>query len=298
MSVTEGNGARAGWLVIGASGLVGGELVRQLRAGGEDVTGAARSVLGEATRVVDLAVRDDVERLVAEVAPSVVVIAAAWPHVDGCEADPARSRRENVDTVKNLLGAAGDGAAAPRVVFYSSDHVFDGRKGAPYVESDAPNPLNVYAAHKREVEELLLARGRSLVVRTAWVFGSEIRKKNFVYRVAELARSGATLKVPVDQAGCPTWSGWLAETTIALVGRDAGGVVHATGTELFSKAEWARVIAGELGLPPVEVEEVDWRAAGQIAPRPARVALASERHSFVHPDVRATLRANRGAFER
>ena len=113
-------------------------------------------------------------------------------------------------------------AASPaKLVFFSSDHVFDGKKSGKYVESDAVNPLSVYAKHKREVEELLLRRGHTLICRTAWVFGAEARKKNFVYRVRSHALEGTELKVPSVQSVCPTWTGWLCESTLKLLGDGA-----------------------------------------------------------------------------
>ncbi len=277
-------------LVVGASGLVGAELVRRARARGVDVVGAARSLSGEATLAIDLADRGSIARGLAETSPTHVVVGSAWPYVDGCEMDPERSHRDNVETVTNLVAEAGGGA---RIVFYSTDHVFDGAKAAPYVESDAVNPMSVYARHKREVEEILLARGSALVARTAWVFGEELRKKNFVYRVLDAAAKGELLRVPVGQAGCPTWTGWLTEATLTLLERGLEGIVHLTGHEPFTKGEWARAIAEELGLGPLRVEEMGWKESGQVAPRPDRVVLASERHELVQPEVRGLLRALR-----
>jgi dTDP-4-dehydrorhamnose reductase len=192
----------------------------------------------------------------SEIEPDVVVVCSAWPYVDGCERDPARSHRENVETVRNLVDAFQ--GRQPLIVFYSTDHVFDGSKqGARYVESDATNPPSVYARHKREVEELLIARGNALIVRTAWVFGAELRKKNFVYRVIELARTDGTLNAPREQAGCPTWSGWLCESTLRLLEEGQRGIVHLAGARAFTKAEWARTIVQCLKLPSLEIRETD-----------------------------------------
>ncbi len=282
------------WLVVGASGLVGGALVRELRAHGNEVLGAARTPRELATVALDLASPADVARGLAEARPDVVVVASAWPHVDGCEADPARSRRENVETVTNVVRALAGSKA--RVVFYSTDHVFDGEKPAPYLESDAVHPPSVYARDKRAVEELLAFRGQSLVLRTAWVFGPESRRKNFVYRVIDAAARGETLRLPRAQAGCPTDAAWLAEVTRRLVDDEVDGIVHATGTERFTKAEWAHAIADALALGPLQTEEVEWAQAGQIAPRPVSVALASTRHAYTQGDVRARLRAMRAAL--
>jgi dTDP-4-dehydrorhamnose reductase len=278
-------------LVVGASGLVGAELVRRARAGGLAVHGVARHARGEATGVLDLGDRAALERALAAVAPDVVAVCSAYPHVDGCEADPARSQRENVDTVAGLIDATR--GTAVRLVVYSTDHVFDGQRER-YVERDAVAPQSVYARDKRRVEELLLARGRVLVVRTAWVFGPELGRKNFMYQVIEAARAGRTLRVPAGQAGCPTFSGWLAASTLTLLAGGLDGLVHLAGGECLTKAEWARLLQHALGLPAAPIEEVGWREAGQVAPRPERVRLASERHALAQPPLTTILAGLRG----
>ncbi|MEO6419673.1 MAG: SDR family oxidoreductase, partial [Polyangiaceae bacterium] len=278
---------------IGASGLVGGELVRRARAQERKCIGAARTVQGEATRTVDLLDRPSIDALLAKTSPDVVAVCSAWPYVDGCEADPERSLRENVTTVQNLVDALA--GSTTKVLFFSTDHVFDG-KLPRYVESDFVNPPSVYAKHKRQVEELLLTRGNALVVRTAWVFGQELRKKNFVYRAVAAAQHGDTMKLPAGQAGSPTWTGWLADSTLTLLDRGLEDIVHLAGNEPLAKAEWAMLITHALKLPPLAVVEVPWEEAGQLAPRPHRVVLASERHELVHPELRAILHAEAAHF--
>jgi dTDP-4-dehydrorhamnose reductase len=279
-------------LVVGASGLVGGAVVRAARARGDEVVGVARAVSGDATFALDLCDGEAVARSFASLVPDVVVIASAWPYVDGCEADPVQSARENVDTVDHVVAAADP---ASRIVFFSTDHVFDGARPS-YVESDVPHPLSVYARHKLEGEAKLVARGRSLVVRTAWVFGPESRRKNFVYQVARAAKAGETLRVPIRQAGCPTFSEWLADETLASLSEGVEGVLHLTGNLPFTKAEWAHAITESLGLPAIRVDEVSPAEAGQVAPRPERVVLASERRTLTPPDPREVLGEHRAEF--
>jgi len=281
-------------LVAGASGLVGGEVARQAARRGHAVTGAARHVEGEATCALDLEDRAQVDRAMAALEPEAVLICSAWPHVDGCERDPARSERENVQTVANVLAAARGSAA--RVVFFSTDHVFDGSR-PEHVETDPVHPAaSVYARHKRRAEEMLLERPGSLVLRTAWVFGEERRRKNFMYRVIDAARSGAPLLVPERQAGCPTWSGWLVGAVLASLERGVDGVLHLTGSELLTKAAWAAMLVEELQLPPLQIREVSAAESGQVAPRPESVKLGTVRHQLRHPPLRDMLRAERARF--
>jgi dTDP-4-dehydrorhamnose reductase len=231
-----------------------------------------------------------VEKAVADANPDVIFICSAWPYVDGCERDPQESERQNVSTTANLI-AATKGSQA-RIVYYSTDYVFDGGK-PEYVETDPVSPLGVYARHKRRSEELLLDRGRSLIARIAWVFGEELRRKNFVYRVIEQARAGKPLLVPEKQSGCPTWSRWVADCTLNLLDRSVDGVVHLTGNELVTKAEWARLIAKALQLPPLEIREVTSAESGQVAPRPMSVRLVSRRHQERHPPLSTILESER-----
>lgn len=277
-------------LVVGASGLVGSDVMRA--ASGWVTHGVARTVNGLASESMDLLDLHAIERVVSRVQPDAVVIASAWPWVDGCEKDPSRSERENVQTVQNLLHVIGP---SPRVVFFSTEHVFDGL--APtYDEASAPNPLSVYAKHKRAVEERLLTRGRSLIARTSYVFGAEARRKNFMYRVMDASESGSPLKVPSAQAGMPTWSVWLAQSALTLLAREFEGIAHLTGPEVLTKAQWARLLADGLLLPKVEIIEVPWQESGQIAPRPERVRLLSTRHELTHPPLLDVLKREREAL--
>jgi dTDP-4-dehydrorhamnose reductase len=265
-------------LVVGASGLVGTEV---MRAAGEGAYGVARAVGGLAVEAMDLLDPKAIEGVVTKVNPGAVVVASAWPWVDGCEQDPARSQRENVQTVKNLIQVLGVQA---RIIFFSTEHVFDGV--APAYDEHAPtHPLSVYARHKREVEELLLTRGHALIARTSYVFGAEVRRKNFMYRVIDASEQRTPLKVPSAQAGIPTWSKWLASSALTLSSRGTDGLVHLTGPEVLTKAEWAGLIARGLALPNVEIVEVPWQESGQIAPRPERVRLLNTKHELHHPPL-------------
>lgn len=273
-------------LVVGASGLVGGALTEQASKAGYRVLGAARRPQGWATRALDLTRREQIESVLKEFEAQMVFVCSGYTHVDGCERDVSRSAVENVQSVANLIEALRGSKAF--VAFYSTDQVFDGSRDY-FVESDPVYPLNVYSRHKREAENLLLERGQSLVLRSAWIFGQELQQKNFVYQTIRAAGRGEKLKVPIAQSGNPTWSDWLARSTLELLQRGMSGVVHLSGSETRTKSDWARQVIGDLSLPPIEVLEVPPAEAGQVALRPSRVVLKSERHSLIQPSLRSIL---------
>ena len=266
-------------LVVGATGLLGAEL---MALAPEGTVGLSRSAAQAKVDLLD-------ERALAQAfqthAPTCVVIAAGWNHVDGCERAPEQSAQENVAAIENLIACA----TSARLIYVSTDHVFDGSSTADD-ESATPNPLNVYARHKRKAEERILACDNSLVVRTSYLFGKEARRRNFVYRVLDAASERTPLRVPQGQAGTPTWARALARELLALAqAPERRGVLHRVGPEVLTKAAWARRIADVLGLPPLVVTEVSPQEAGQVAPRPARVHLTT-RVPWLHPPLEVALR--------
>ncbi len=190
--------------------------------------------------------------------------AAAWTDVDGAERDPAAAEAVNVGGTRNVA------ALGAPVVYYSTDYVFDGSKGEPYVESDEPRPLSVYGRTKlggeREVRD-------GWIVRSSWLFGWT--GKNFVRTMLELGRERNEVAVVGDQVGCPTYVGHLAEATRELLERPYG-VWHLAAQGECTWAEFARAIFAEAGLD-CQVREITTEELGRPAPRPAYSVLRSEK---------------------
>jgi dTDP-4-dehydrorhamnose reductase len=201
-------GVRPVILLLGANGQVGAELVRSL------------APLG---RVVALARADlcltDAERIrsvVRSVRPRIIVNAAAHTVVDGAEHDLDRAYAINGAAPGILAEEAA--RLNGMLVHYSTDHVFDGTKGAPYTECDEPNPLNVYGASKLAGERAIRAVGvPHLIFRASWVYG--VRGRNFLRTILHLARERHELRIVDDQVGCPTWSRMLAMATAMVLVR-------------------------------------------------------------------------------
>jgi dTDP-4-dehydrorhamnose reductase len=255
--------------VVGAAGMLGRDVVRA--SGGLALSRAELDVTDPG------AVRE-------AISPGDLVFnCAAWTDVDGAEEREAEATRVNGDGARNVAEAAG------RVVYVSSDYVFDGAKREPYLESDPVAPLSAYGRSKLAGERATAeANPRHFVVRSAWLFGAGGR--NFVETMLGL---GPEVRVVDDQVGCPTFTGHLAEALVGLAETDAYGVHHMAASGSCSWFEFAREIFARAGVD-TRVEPCTSDEFRRPAPRPAYSVLGSERGHRL-PDWRDGLDAYLGA---
>ena len=244
-------------LVTGANGLLGSELVAYLRGEGaevvtwdlpeHDVTSVENTING-----------------IHGVRPEVVFHLAAWTDVDGCEKDPARALSVNSQgTWAVALAAAEVGC---KLIYLSTDYVFDGRKKRPYRENDRPNPLSVYGRTKLMGEQAVARNcGRRFIVRTSWLFGRQGR--NFVDTIRRKARETAILEVVSDQVGSPTYAVDLCVPLWQLACSEHYGVYHLTNSGHCSWFEFAQEIVRLTGAQ-CQVRPITTAACGRPAPRP------------------------------
>jgi dTDP-4-dehydrorhamnose reductase len=213
-------------LVLGAGGMLGRAVVAAAGARGNQVDAVPRAEL-DVTDAAAVAMR------VARARPGLVVNCAAFTQVDACESEPARAHAVNAEAVRGIAAAADQAGAV--LVQVSSDYVFDGRAGEPYVESAPTAPLSVYGESKLGGERAALASRRGLVVRASWLFGPG--GPNFVRTMLGHARAGAPLRVVDDQVGCPTYTPFLAEALLDLGGLAAGGTIPLPGVLHYRNRE-------------------------------------------------------------
>ena len=221
-----------------------------------------------------------------------VLHAAAWTNVDGAEDDPQGAAAVNVG------GTAHAAALGAPLVAFSSDYVFDGRKQAPYVESDSPAPLSAYGRTKLHGEA---AAGESAwIVRSSWLFGPT--GHNFVRTMLRLGAERDEVAVVDDQRGCPTYVGHLAQAT-RQVTELPFGTWHVAAAGDCTWAEFAEAIFEQAGLE-CRVRRISSEAFGAKAPRPAYSVLRSEKGAPELPHWRdglaeclSRLAANRSAAE-
>jgi dTDP-4-dehydrorhamnose reductase len=255
-------------IVTGAAGQLGQELVRLFEARGWKVSSFDRSTL-------DITSQDAVESALAPLHPDLVINAAAYNQVDIAEREALAAIQVNGLGVRNLALACR--AADAQLVHFSTDYVFDGRKGSAYVESDEPHPISAYGVSKLAGE--LYARAyldRALIIRTSGVYGNGAPRGNFVESMLRAAGKNQPIRVVADHIASPTFVPELARFTADLVAAGALGIVHGGGGEAISWFDYARLIFQTAGLNP-DLHPTDEREYRTAAKRPKFSALENRR---------------------
>ena len=213
--------------------------------------------------------KPDAESQIIATEPDAVIHAAAYTNVDQAEKEPDLAMAVNAEGTARVARAAA--TAGARLVYISTDYVFDGRKRSPYDETDEPNPLSVYGRSKREGERHALALCKNtLVVRTSWLYGRY--GANFVKSIMRYARERSELRVVNDQRGSPTHAGDLAAVVAQLVKGTVHGIAHAAGRGECTWHEFASEIVARMGMR-VPVHPISTAEANRLAARPAYSVL-------------------------
>jgi dTDP-4-dehydrorhamnose reductase len=253
------------WLVTGAGGMLGTDLVAALTSCGQPVTGIDRAALD----VTDAAAVNDA---IKGAQPDVIVNCAAWTAVDNAEAAEEQALAINAGGAANL--AASCASIGARLVQVSTDYVFAGDASRPYAEDDVPTPRTAYGRTKLAGERAVLHRlpESGYVVRTAWLYGAH--GPSFVATMIRLQDQRPTVDVVDDQHGQPTWTADVARQIIALASSTAApGVYHATSSGQTTWFGLAREVFGLLGADPARVRPVPSSTMPRPAPRPAYSVL-------------------------
>jgi dTDP-4-dehydrorhamnose reductase len=248
-------------MMIGATGLLGKALTREWRG---------CELVGLGSRDVDIRDARQVREIINAAGPQWIVLAAAYTDVDGCESNRDLAWAVNRDGAVNVAVAAKSSGA--KLLFLSSDYVFDGKKSTPYETDDQRNPQSVYGRSKAEAEVRLLEEYPGCcIARTSWLFG--VGGKCFPDTILKLAATRSTLDVVDDQRGCPTYTVDLARAVIELCRNDAHGIVHVTNTGECSWFEFAQKIVAKAGLA-TEIRPVSSQQLARPAPRPEHSVLS------------------------
>jgi len=243
-------------LITGSAGQLGTDLVASAKRLGLEVVATSHADL-------DITDRDQVARKIAQDAPAVVIHAAAWTAVDACESDPQKAIRVNGEGTANVVNAARQVGA--RVIYISTDYVFDGTKSTPYIESDLPNPQSVYGASKLAGEQAV-DLSLDAVVRISWVCGEH--GNNMVKTILRLASTRPTLTFVDDQIGSPTFTSDVAPALIDFATQSRTGIWHITNQGATSWFGFAQDVLRAAELDPNRVKPI---ATADLRPqRPAK----------------------------
>ncbi len=214
--------------------------------------------------------------LISDIEPDVIIHAAAYTAVDDCESNSEAAHDVNAGGTAAITSAAK--AIGARVIYVSTDYVFDGTKVEPYVEMDVPNPASVYGESKLAGEHHVADLGDSgLIVRTSWVCG--VHGANMVKTILRAAANHPTLTFVDDQVGKPTFTSDLARALLTLATRDDSGVMHVTNEGIVSWYDFCREVLIAAGEDPNRVQPCSTAELQppRPAPRPANSVLANTR---------------------
>jgi dTDP-4-dehydrorhamnose reductase len=214
----------------------------------------------------------NVKELVWNFSPEIIINAAAYTDVDGCEREKELSWKANVTAVENLITASR--LVGARVVHISTDYVFDGKAG-PYDETATPNPLSYYGKEKLASENAVRASGENwAIVRTMVVYGVAPKvKKNFAIWLAQELKKGNKVNIVCDQFGNATLADDLARGIYELVRQNKRGLYHMAGSDILSRYEFARKLADEFGFDKSLIHPIKTAELNQLAVRPLQSGL-------------------------
>jgi dTDP-4-dehydrorhamnose reductase len=248
-------------LIFGASGLLGNAIMREW---------TTDSVAGLSSKDVDIRDQQAVDRVIGDARPGWIIHAAAYTDVDGCESNRELAMSVNRDGAAHVAESAKRHNA--RLLFLSTDYVFDGTKNSPYEVMDERAPINLYGESKAEAElKLLTIIPDCTIVRTSWVFGKGGRC--FPETILRLATTRPELSVVNDQRGSPTYTVDLARAIIELCRKNASGIIHVTNAGDCTWFDFATEIVRAAGLP-AEVHPVATEQFPRPAKRPAYSVLS------------------------
>jgi dTDP-4-dehydrorhamnose reductase len=252
-------------LVIGAKGMLGRDLMGILHS-----SFSKDEIIGWDIEEVDIEKEDESVTKIVELRPEIVIHIAAYTDVDGCELNKEKAFAVNAEGTKHVALAASKCHA--KMVYLSTDYVFDGEKREPYSETDSPRPLNIYGHSKLKGEQYVQEWVEdSLIIRTQWLYGPF--GKNFVASILQQAREKSALSIVNDQTGSPTYTADLAKAISELIQFDARGIFHVTNSDLCTWYTFGQAILKFSGVNRVRVFPISSKELGRPAARPSYSVL-------------------------
>ena len=286
-------------LITGSNGLLGQKIVHALLKR-DDIVIIATSVgenrikvkEGYTYKTLDITSKEQVESVIKEHTPDVIINTAAMTNVDACESQKEECWALNVTAVQNIVDAINDIAPQTHLVHLSTDFVFDGEKGSEYIETDTPNPISNYSVSKYESEKILQQSNiKWAIARTIIIYGivDDMSRSNLVLWAKGALEKGDEITVIDDQFRSPTYSEDLADGCILIADKGATGIYHLSGPETYSIYDLVMQVADFWKLDKSLITRSDSKTLNQAAGRPpytgfvldkARKDLGYNPHTF------------------
>jgi dTDP-4-dehydrorhamnose reductase len=261
-------------LVIGAKGMLGRDLLEMFRSSNETGSPQGFDVVGWDIDEIDIRQQSSTLSKIEGLRPEIVIHLAAYTDVDGCEANRDAAFRVNAEGAKHV--AMGARACGAKVIYLSTDYVFDGKKKEPYLENDPPNPLNVYGQTKLKGELYLQELVEDhLIIRTQWLYGKYGR--NFVSSILLQAREKQALTIVDDQTGSPTYTVDLSKAILTLIRHNSRGIFHAVNRDVCTWYVFGQAILKFSRVEGVRLIPISSKALGRPAVRPSYSALNTQK---------------------
>jgi dTDP-4-dehydrorhamnose reductase len=253
-------------LLLGHKGMLGSDLLLKLKIEHE--------VVGLDKEEIDIISAIECKKAIKEIKPDIVINAAAYTNVDGCETARHECFAVNAEAVKNIAGICRDKNI--RIIHFSTDYVFDGATKQPYKEDHQCNPINVYGKSKLAGEQYLQSLSDNYVlIRTSWLYG--VYGKNFVQTILDKVKTTKILTVVDDQIGSPTYTKDLAAAVDLLIKQNAKGIFHITNRGNCSWYQFAMKILQETGIHDIDVTPIKSDQLQRPAKRPAYSVLSMDK---------------------
>ena len=251
--------------MIGAKGMLGRDLMGVLLSSLPN-----DEIIGWDIEEIDIQKEEDTVFKIEKLRPDIMIHIAAYTDVDGCESNEEKAFAVNAEGTKHVALTASRCQA--KMVYLSTDYVFDGNKREPYLESDSPHPLSVYGRSKWKGEQYVQELVKDLlIVRTQWLFGRY--GKNFVTSILRQAGEKRVLSIVNDQIGSPTYTVDLAKAISTLIQFDASGIFHVANSDLCTWYTFGQAILKLSGMDKVRVIPISSKELGHPAIRPSYSVL-------------------------
>ena len=264
-------------LVIGGSGLVGSTLLEHAQKYELHATFNKNPIINNKVNSIQIELLDKEEKIIKiinEIKPEYIIHTAAHPSVDICEKDHIIAEKLHVKTTKTITDACSKIDA--KLIYLSTDAVFDGKNIAKYTEKDIPNPINYYGLTKLNAEKIVLSEDKNVILRTSVVYGNHV-KSRFTNWIINNLNQKIKVDPHNDQYNTPTLVNDLVQSIIKIISNDVCGLFHATGKTCLSRYEFAKEISLQFGFDQNLIIPVTSEQKKQDAPRPKKTCLDSNK---------------------